>query len=241
MFNKFSILLFLLGYSYLSSAEEFQRFDGQYYNNLYYPRIDIVSWGEPLHLEFQIYDKKNQIDIGGITLDKGGQAIYLVAFDLTYRGERRCRRVVAPPNFKVGQELYYYYDNSDKDMNNIIVSAKPIAGKKKYEPKQFSNCVEVAANSQDTPSKDVRRVRIPASQKGPRTVFDQNKERKNNSQYNYQPIDSSFDWFTDRKQSNRSSSSVKSTKKPNKEEEKSRQLDRPAANNFDFFSDSKPK
>ena len=90
------ICLVLIQFSKVSYAEEqYQIFDGRFYNGLFYPNIDIIEWGEPTHLEFQIYDKGNQIDVSGVTIDSGGRLIFRAAVDFSFRGERRCRRIPA--------------------------------------------------------------------------------------------------------------------------------------------------
>jgi hypothetical protein len=125
------------------SAEQFPIFDGQYYNGLYYPNLDILEWGEPEHLEFQIYEKNFPIEISGKLVEDDGKKIFLFAIDLPLRGERACRRVLAPASFEINQPVYFYLDKSDKEMNNFIVTQQPQEEKQLITPKSWDQCSEV--------------------------------------------------------------------------------------------------
>jgi hypothetical protein len=145
------IILFITLFVINALAEDYPIFDGQFYNGLFYPRIDVVEWadkGQPYHMEFHIYKKDKPIEISGQVVDKGKYRVFMHAVDLTYRGERRCRSALTPADFKEGQQLYYYFDPSDKDMNRVIISQTPKTGQKAYKMKPFKECVEVAAHSE---------------------------------------------------------------------------------------------
>ena len=157
-----------------SFAEQYQIFDGQVYNGLHYPNIDILEWGEPAHLEFQIYDKKNPIHISGQTVEINGRQLFQVAIDLAFRGERRCRRIIAPASFKKGQQLHYYIDKSDNDMNNIIVSAQPLTGKVPYTAPPFHGCTEQAANS-SSPETQIKNHKQPLEEMKDIIIVDLNE------------------------------------------------------------------
>ena len=149
MKNQRLLIVLIWLFSVHVLADEYPRFDGRKYNGLYYPRINTVEWAdkesEPLHLQFQIYQKNSPVDVSGYTVEANGKNIFIAAIDINDRGERLCRRYVAPPAFKPNKKLYYYYDGSDRDMNNIIVSAYPMENKKVYTPKAIANCMEIKA------------------------------------------------------------------------------------------------
>ncbi|MCB0341508.1 MAG: hypothetical protein H6626_03475 [Pseudobdellovibrionaceae bacterium] len=192
------VILITVSFPSISGSEEYQIFDGRFYNGLFYPRIDIIEWGEPIHLQFQIYDKVHQIDISGQAIDHAGRTIFEVAFDFTFRGERLCRRVLAPPTFRPNEKLYFYVEKDAKDINNILVSAQPIKDKVPYQPKPFSKCIEIAAQTPEKNPADTGRR--PAGEQGPRTIFDQHTKENmgdKGAKFEYQPIDSDYNLFGD--------------------------------------------
>ena len=138
-------------------AEEYPIFDGRKYNGLFYPRVDIIEWGAPLHLEFNIYSKDKPVELSGQVIERGGRKVFAFAYDLPFRKERLCRTVIAPPNFKVGQPLHFYVDKQDKDLNKIIVSAQPL-GEKKYAAKKYDGCIEQKAQIDPATKKPQRAI-----------------------------------------------------------------------------------
>ena len=105
-------------------GSDFEIFDGRMYNGQYYPRIDVIEWGKPSHMEFHIYSKKEPIELSFELENKNGKKVMLVEYHFTRRNERLCRRVLAPSHFF--GKLSIYKDNSDENFNNIIVSTKDI-------------------------------------------------------------------------------------------------------------------
>lgn len=110
-------------------AEDFAVFDGRVYNGRFYPRIDIIEWGKPSHMEFHIYSKTMPIDLAFELETKTGKPVMLVRYTIKDRNEVLCRRVLAPSHFKAGTEFFVYKDMSDHEMDNIIVSAAPLPDK----------------------------------------------------------------------------------------------------------------
>jgi hypothetical protein len=150
------VFLKLILLSWLAYSEQFQIFDGQTYNGLHYPKVWIVEWqdpGQPFHLEFQIYSKEKPIDVSGVVEKRGKQPIFNFAYDLSFRGERRCRRVPAPMSWGTEQELHYYLDRSHKSFDKIIVSTVKRDGLKPYFPNEYKNCVEISSTGLSTPSR----------------------------------------------------------------------------------------
>lgn len=150
----FSANVYATDEMHVNRNEEFQRFDGMYYNGLFYPRIDISEWEEkntPAQLEFHVYQKDKPVDVSGRVVKAGAQQIFEFSYDLGYRGEIRCRRVPAAAGMREGQKLYYYKDTSDADMDRIIVSQVEMKNKKPYPMKAYVGCEEHAANSVKMP------------------------------------------------------------------------------------------
>jgi hypothetical protein len=58
------LLVWISSFSAFAGQRTFPVFDGQFYNGLFYPRIDIVEWGaeNKTHIEFHIYSKNDPID-----------------------------------------------------------------------------------------------------------------------------------------------------------------------------------
>src|SRR5262245_6388041 len=126
-------LLATFPFSVTAHAKDFETFDGQYYNGQFYPLIDIIEWGEAdkelPHLEFHVHQKDKPIDLAVVSGEKGGKPVLWIMYDLAYRGEHVCRHVLAPAQFKEGQKLYLYRDNTDGDYDNIFVYSEPMKQK----------------------------------------------------------------------------------------------------------------
>jgi hypothetical protein len=155
--------LFLCAICFLPTAQakQFEIFDGQFYNGLYYPMVDIIEWGEANgelpHIEFHIHSKDKPFDVSVVPGDKNGKPVLWVMYDLKFRGERICRHVLAPAHFKEGMKLYTYRDNSDGDYDNIYFSSEPMketATVKSYAMPTYEPCTdELASNKPDNSRK----------------------------------------------------------------------------------------
>ncbi len=137
-----------------SSAKQFEIFDGQFYNGLYYPMIDIIEWGEANgelpHLEFHIHSKDKPIDLSVVAGDKNGKPVLWIMYDLKFRGERICRHVLAPSHFREGMKLYTYRDNTDGDYDNVYVSSEPMKETDKikaYTMPTYERCTDELASN----------------------------------------------------------------------------------------------
>lgn len=106
-------------------AKDYPIFDGQKYNGVYYPRIDIIEWGKPPHLEFHVYSKGEPVDIEAKACQRGGKRVLVVNYFFSKRKEKVCRSVIAPENFSSDQKLYFYKDSTDNEYDNIYVSVNP--------------------------------------------------------------------------------------------------------------------
>lgn len=126
----------------LARAADFEVFDGRVYNGKYYPRIDVIEWGTPSHMEFHIYDKINPPELAFELDTKTGRKVMLVNYHFKQHGQKLCRRVLAPGHFHEGFTVYM--DNSDPDFNNIIVSVHELPAKKGLvkliRPFQYASC-----------------------------------------------------------------------------------------------------
>jgi hypothetical protein len=160
------VLLFFFATVTISLAKQFEIFDGRLYNGLYYPRIDIIEWGTPAHLEFHIYQKDKQIDMAAVPGDKNGKPVLWLNYYLDYRNENICRHVIAPEQFKEGDTIYAYKDITPTDFDIIYVSTHPLtfadSGPKAIVPnytlKPYFPCNdEMASNKPDA-------TRMPASE-----------------------------------------------------------------------------
>ena len=144
-------------------TKEFEIFDGRFYNNLYYPRIDMIEWsydGAPPHMEFHIYSKQNRLELTAVPGDKNGKPVLWLMIDLPFRNERVCRHVLAPMHFKEGDKIYAYRDDSFGEYDNIFVSTHPMAGKRlvEYKMQDYAPCEdEMASNKPNSGG------RLPAS------------------------------------------------------------------------------
>ena len=148
--------IFLLLASFSAHAKQFEIFDGQMYNGLYYPLIDVIEWGEPPHMEFHIHSKDKPIDMAVSPGEKNGKPVLWIVYDLKFRNEKVCRHVLAPSQFKDGMKLYAYIDKSDTDYDNIVFSGNPLKEKKMlpYTMGVYQPCSdEMASNRPDANAK----------------------------------------------------------------------------------------
>ena len=142
------LVLFWALYAFIAveaEAKQYPIFDGQFYNGVYYPRVDIIEWGNPPHLEFHIYSKKEEVIIEAKAIDWDGRRVLLVNYTFPGRKEKLCRSVLAPANFLPDGKLYLYKDSTDVDYDNIYVSIVPMKITKKldsYASDNFSKCLE---------------------------------------------------------------------------------------------------
>jgi len=157
-------LLILISSPLVSFAKVFEIFDGRSYNGLFYPLIDIIEWGEAdgklPWIEFHLHSKDKRIEVSAVAGDKNGKPVLWIMYDLTFRGERVCRHVLAPAHFKEGMILFAYRDPSDPDYDNIYVSSEPMTGKKliPYQMPAYERCQD--ENASNMPEKAER---VPAS------------------------------------------------------------------------------
>lgn len=139
----------------LAGQKVFPVFDGQYYNGLYYPRLDIIEWGNPAktHLEFHFYSKNDPVDIAAEIGMKSGKPVLWLNYHFKNRGENVCRHAPAPAHFREGDPIYAYVDRSDRDYDNIYISNAPLAEAKAatYNILPYSICTddEFASNKPD--------------------------------------------------------------------------------------------
>ncbi|HRK01109.1 MAG TPA: hypothetical protein PLH57_00465 [Oligoflexia bacterium] len=141
-----AVFILLILFSFFSptyaKAADFEIFDGRVYNGKFYPRIDIIEWGTPSHMEFHIYSKGKPIELGFELEDKTGRKVMLVNYHITERGERLCRRVLAPAHFHSG--FMVYVDKTDPDFDNVIVSVHELPAKrglvKLIRPHSYAAC-----------------------------------------------------------------------------------------------------
>lgn len=142
------INIFIFLYSSLSAAKPkvFEVFDGQFYNNRYYPRVDVIEWTDDderqSHAEFHVYWKGHQLDFDFALETVGNKKVLLVKYIIPERNEALCRRVIAPAHFH--ENFYLYKDQSDRDMDRTIVRMTP-SNNKKYKAltkRPFKACVE---------------------------------------------------------------------------------------------------
>jgi hypothetical protein len=155
------ILLALLFSSPAFAAKDFEIFDGQYYNGQFYPLVDNIEWGEAdhelPHMEFHIHQKDKPVGVSVVSGKKGGKPVFWIMYDLAYRGEHVCRRVLAPAQFKENQKVYAYRDNSDPDYDNVYFysqewkqkGAKPIP---EYTMPAYERCTDENADNMPLPA-----------------------------------------------------------------------------------------
>ncbi len=154
-----TIFYCLLALSLLPSfaaAKQFEIFDGQIYNGLYYPMVDIIEWGEQdhelPHLEFHVHSKDKPVDLSVVAGEKGGKPVLWIMYDLKYRNEHVCRHVLAPAHFKEGMKLYVYRDNSDADYDNLYIYSQPWTKKGRvpasdYKMPDYERCTDEQASN----------------------------------------------------------------------------------------------
>ncbi|MCO5143303.1 MAG: hypothetical protein M9962_09465 [Oligoflexia bacterium] len=155
-----------------SHAKEFEIFDGRMYNNKFYPLVDIIEWGEQNgekpHIEFHVHMKDKPVGISVVPGDKSGKPVLWIMYDLSFRGEKVCRHVLAPAHFKEGMKLYTYRDDSDSDYDNIFISSEPMKGKylKDYTMPNYQACDDEFASNYpgaDSPVKQERKLSAESS------------------------------------------------------------------------------
>ena len=150
--KNFTWLLFsLLALSGTAHAKQFEVFDGQFYNGLYYPLVDIIEWGEQHgekpHMEFHVHSKEKPVEVTAVAGEKNGKPVLWLNFGLTHRGERVCRHVLAPAHFRKGMKLYAYRDNKDADYDNIYVSSEPMKNLPEYTMPEYQRCTDENASN----------------------------------------------------------------------------------------------
>lgn len=151
-----SAFALVLAFTTASFAKEFEIFDGQFYNGLFYPMIDIIEWGEQdhelPHMEFHLHSKEKPIDVSVVAGEKGGKPVLWIMYDLKFRGERVCRHVLAPSHFREGMQLFVYRDNSDSDYDNVYVYSQPWvkrgkSGATEYTMPPYERCSDENASN----------------------------------------------------------------------------------------------
>lgn len=149
----------------MAFAKQFEIFDGQLYNGLYYPRVDLIEWGQPPHMEVHIYSKDKQIELAAVPgiHPRSGKPVLWLMYDLRFRDERICRHVVAPAHFREGEKVYAYRDTSPRDYDNIYVSLHPLEGKNliPYRMPEYEPCSDELASNMPGAAKGSNRA--PAS------------------------------------------------------------------------------
>ncbi len=149
-FAAFAICALYIFSAGAASAKDYPIFDGQRYNGVFYPRVDIIEWGKPPHLDFHVYSKDEPLDIEAKSIERNGKRVLLVNYFFTKRKEKVCRSVIAPANFNPETSLYFYRDKTDPEYDNVYVSMSPMKTSKNieaYPNKQFStkDCAETTA------------------------------------------------------------------------------------------------
>jgi len=161
---KALLILSLLFSSALAEAKTFEIFDGQFYNGLYYPLIDMIEWGEQRgekpHMEFHLHSKDKPLEISAVAGEKNGKRVLWLNILLPHRHERVCRHVLAPLHFEKGMKLYAYRDNRDTDYDNIYVSSEPIKNLPEYKMPAYERCSD--ANASNMPE-EMAKAREPSS------------------------------------------------------------------------------
>lgn len=127
-------------------AKSYEIFDGRYYNGLYYPKIDVITWREketePFATHLNIYWKGHVVDLAFDIEDKGAEKILLVHYFIKERNEHLCRRIPAPGNFVKGP-VKVYLDTKDKDMDKYIVAQHDMSDRyKEIKTGEYKQCEE---------------------------------------------------------------------------------------------------
>jgi hypothetical protein len=157
---KIAFLLAALFSINVHAAKDFEVFDGQYYNGQFYPLIDNIEWGEAdhelPHMEFHIHQKDKPVGVSVMSGVKGGKPVFWIMYDLAYRGEHVCRRVLSPAQFKEGQKVYAYRDDSDPDYDNLYFYSQPWVQKRakkipEYAMPAYERCTDENADNMPPP------------------------------------------------------------------------------------------
>ncbi len=164
----FIVFLALFAWSFVGHAKDFEIFDGRFYNGQFYPRVDAIEWGETPHMEFHIYSKDKPVDITAVPGEKNGKPVLWMVYDLKSRGERVCRHIIAPAQFKKGDKVYSYKDSSNAEYDNYYVSTHPLTDKGlvPYTMAPYAPCSdEMASNMPGTTPAPAagEQQRVPAS------------------------------------------------------------------------------
>jgi len=158
------------------AGKQFEIFDGQLYNGLYYPMVDIIEWGEQdhelPHMEFHVHSKDKPVDISLVAGDKGGKPVLWIMYDLKFRNEHVCRHVLAPAQFREGMKLYVYRDNSDADYDNIYVYSQPWTKKGRspasdYTMPTYERCLDENASNKPGDAGTASAPPVAAAQRTP--------------------------------------------------------------------------
>ncbi len=188
-----------------TEAKTFETFDGQVYNGLYYPLVDIIEWGEQYgdlpHMEFHIHNSREKpssqkIDLSVVSGKKNGKPVLWIMYDLKYRGERVCRHVIAPSHFGEDMKLFVYLDESDPDYDNYFVSSYAMSGKnlKPYTMPAYEACAdENASNKPEAAEAQAAPVTERAPASVPPSAEKEKKDGKNiGLDYDNQAVPFSF-------------------------------------------------
>jgi hypothetical protein len=183
---KTFILLYLMVLVPLAHAgKEFEIFDGHFYNQLYYPLVDNIEWGEQdgelPHMEFHVHQKDQQIEVTVVPGLKGATPVFWIVYDLRFRNERVCRHIAAPAQFKEGTKVYAYKDTTDPDYNNFLFYSFPVKAKNlvEYTMPAYQPCLDENASNRpepgnravaSTPSSPGAPVTSPAEKKDPKNI-----------------------------------------------------------------------
>jgi hypothetical protein len=118
-------------------------------------------------MEFHLYSKDKPIEVTAVPGNSSGKPVLWLSYDLKFRGERICRKVVAPAHFREGDKLFAYKDSSFGDYDNIFFSTQPLKGKNlvPYTQEPYQSCSdEMASNMPGTePGANAAAARTPAA------------------------------------------------------------------------------
>lgn len=140
----FLLLCFLFTFNVF--AKSYEIFDGRYYNGLFYPKIDAITWrdkeSEPFTTHLNVYWKGHPIELSFDIEDKGAEKILLVHYFIKERNEHLCRRIPAPGNFEKAP-VKVYLDTKDKDMDKYIIAQHDMSAKyKEIKTTPYKQCEE---------------------------------------------------------------------------------------------------
>lgn len=148
-------------------AKDYERFDAQFYNGLYYPLIDMIEWQESdsdlPHMEFHIHSKQMPVEVTAVPGDSNGKPVLWLMFDLKFRSEKVCRKVIAPAHFREGMTLHAYRDSSAPDYENIYFSSQELKMKNlvPYTQEPYQACTDEMASNKPEAAPPAQRA--PAS------------------------------------------------------------------------------